>query len=32
LTHQKTEAQVKANCLNQFTKLGMPKTVKCQPI
>jgi hypothetical protein len=31
LTHQKTEAQVKANCLNQFTKLGMPKTVKCQP-
>ena len=30
LTHQQTEAQVKAACLNQFTKLGMPKAVKCQ--
>lgn len=31
LTHQQTEAQVKAACLNQFTKLGMPKSVKRQP-
>jgi hypothetical protein len=31
LLHQQTEAQVKATCLNRFTKLGMPKTVKCPP-
>lgn len=31
LTHQQIEAQVKAACLNRFTKLGMPKAVKCQP-
>jgi hypothetical protein len=31
LTHQQTEAQVKAACLNRFTKLGMPRTVKSQP-
>ncbi|WP_229600016.1 IS5 family transposase [Runella sp. SP2] len=28
LTHQQTETQIKAACLNRFTKLGMPKTVK----
>lgn len=31
LTHQQTEAQVKAACLNRFNKLGMPNTVKKQP-
>ena len=31
LTNQQTEAQVKAGCLNRFSKLGMPKTVKRQP-
>ena len=28
LANQQTEAQIKATCLNQFTKLGMPKAVK----
>lgn len=28
LANQQTEAQVKASCLNRFTKLGMPKAVK----
>lgn len=32
LTNQYTEAQLKATCLNRFTKLGMPKTVKRVPI
>lgn len=31
LPNQQTEAQVKASCLNRFTKLGMPKTVKYAP-
>lgn len=31
LTHQQTEARVKANCLNRLAKLGMPKTVRCAP-
>jgi len=30
-TNQLTEAQIKATCLNRFTKLGMPKTVKRVP-
>lgn len=32
LAHQQTEAQLKATCLNRFTKLGMPKAVKRNPI
>jgi hypothetical protein len=28
LANQQTEAQIKATCLNRFTKLGMPKAVK----
>ena len=32
LTHQQTEAQVKATCLNRFIRLGMPKAVKRLPI
>lgn len=28
LANQQREAQLKANCLNRFTKLGMPKAVK----
>ncbi|WP_247233722.1 IS5 family transposase [Telluribacter sp. SYSU D00476] len=31
LTNQQAEARVKASCLNRFTKLGMPKAVKCVP-
>lgn len=28
LVNQQTEVQIKATCLNQFTKLGMPKAIK----
>lgn len=31
LANQQTEAQIKATCLNLFTKLGMPKPVKRVP-
>ena len=31
LTNQQTETQVKASYLNRFTRLGMPKVVKCAP-
>lgn len=31
LANQQTETQVKASCLNRFTKLGMPKAVKQKP-
>ena len=31
LANQQTEAQLKATCLNRFTKLGMPKAVKRDP-
>lgn len=31
LANQQTEAQIKASCLNRFTKLGMPKAVKRNP-
>ena len=31
LANQQAEARVKANCLNRFTKLGMPKAVKRVP-
>ncbi|AEI49270.1 IS5 family transposase [Runella slithyformis] len=31
VTNQQTEAQIKATCLNRFTRLGMPKTVKRLP-
>ena len=27
LSHQQTETRIKANCLNRFAQLGMPKTV-----
>ncbi len=28
LSHQQTEARIKASCLNRFTELGMPKSVR----
>ena len=31
LANQQAEARVKANCLNRFTRLGMPKAVKRVP-
>ena len=31
LTSQQAEARIKANCLNRFTRLGMPKAVKRTP-
>ena len=32
LVNQQSEAQIKAACLNRFTRLGRPKTVKREPI
>lgn len=29
LSHQQTEASIKARCLNRMTQLGMPKAVRC---
>lgn len=31
LVNQQNEAQIKANCLNRFTRLGRPKAVKWEP-
>jgi len=31
LANQQAEARVKANCLNRFTRLGMPNAVKRVP-